>query len=211
MSASFLLAVKARRSYYGLTNASPISDVLIRAIVEAAVINVPSPFNVQSARAVIVTGASHKKLWKIVKKGFMKSLGDKAPAELVKQSEVKIAGYAAAYGTVLFFEDQAPLDALAKQIAPLAAHFPTWSENSTGMLQFAVWTALEAEGFGASLQHHGAYASEIANGIRSAFGLPESWKSTALMPFGLPSGAPGVTGREKTFKPIEDRVKVFKS
>ena len=39
-------------------------------------------------------------------------------AELLKRSEAKISGCAASYGTVLFFEDSAPLDALAKQIPP---------------------------------------------------------------------------------------------
>jgi hypothetical protein len=34
----------------------------------------------------------------------------------------------------------------------LAAQFPVWSENSTGMHQFVVWTALATEGMGASLQ-----------------------------------------------------------
>ncbi|KAF7979666.1 hypothetical protein HWV62_41655 [Athelia sp. TMB] len=209
MSASFLQAVKARRSYYALSATSPIPDSQIQAIVESAVTNIPSPFNVQSGRAVVVFGEANQKLWDIVLKGYIKSLGDQAPAAVVKQNEDKIAGYATGYGSVLFFEDQAPLEALAKQIAPLATQFPIWSENSTGMLQFAVWTALEAEGFGASLQHHGAYAPEISAGIRSAFGLPETWKSTALMPFGVVAGPPGQPGREKTFLPIGDRVKVF--
>ncbi|KAF7977975.1 hypothetical protein HWV62_1801 [Athelia sp. TMB] len=220
MSASFMLSIKARRTYYDLTNASTISDTQIRAIVETAVTHVPSPFNVQSSRAVIVTGASHRKLWKLVRKEFIKSLGETAPgrngaltasllAELLKRSEAKIAGCAASYGTVLFFEDSTPLDALAKQIPPLAPHFPMWSANAAGMLQFAVWAALEAEGLGASLQHHAARSPEIAAGIRSAFALPEAWKSTGLMPFGVPVGPPGHLGRGKTFKPIEDRVEVF--
>ena len=77
------------------------------------------------------------------------------------------------------------------------------------MLQFAVWAALEAEGLGASLQHHAARSPEIAAGIRSAFAFPETWRSTGLMPFGVPAGPPGHPGRGKTFKPIEERVEVF--
>lgn len=77
------------------------------------------------------------------------------------------------------------------------------------MLQFVVWTALEAEGLGASLQHHGSYSPDIASGIQGAFDLPETWKCTALMPFGVPTGPPGMAGREKTFVPIEERVRVF--
>lgn len=77
------------------------------------------------------------------------------------------------------------------------------------MLQFVVWTALEAEGLGASLQHHAAYADEIASGIRREFGLSETWKCTGLMPFGVPVGPPGQPGREKTFKLIGERVRVI--
>lgn len=34
----------------------------------------------------------------------------------------------------------------------LAQAFPVWSQHQTGMLQYIVWTALEKEGLGASLQ-----------------------------------------------------------
>ena len=91
----------------------------------------------------------------------------------------------------------------------MAQHFPSWSENSTGMLQFTVWTALANEGMGASLQHFGAYSEEISVNVLKEFNLPSTWKSTAMMPFGVATGAPGHPGREKTFNPIEERVKVI--
>lgn len=80
------------------------------------------------------------------------------------------------YGTVLFFEDQAVLDEWsgkmpnysAVSFSPLPTypssrpiHRPqltrqpfngAWSDNAAGILQYVVWTALEAEGYGASLQ-----------------------------------------------------------
>ncbi|KZP17584.1 Nitroreductase [Athelia psychrophila] len=208
-STAFLRTVKARRTYYGLSKASPISDAEIRAIVESAVTNVPSAFNSQTSRAVVVTGKSYQKLWEIVRAGYIKSLGDKAPAAIIQQNEAKIGGYAAGYGTVLFFEDQATIDTFAAQIPAVAAHFPVWSQNATGMLQFTVWTALEAEGLGASLQHHAAYTEEIASGILAEFDLPKTWKCTALLPFGVPLAPPGAPGREKTFMPIAERVRVI--
>jgi hypothetical protein len=30
-----------------------------------------------------------------------------------------------------------------------------------------------------------------------------------MMPFGIPTGAPGVASRPKTFQPLEERFKVF--
>lgn len=57
-------------------------------------------------------------------------------------------------------------------------------------------------------QHYGSYSEELQIGVNKLFGLPESWKSTAMMPFGKPAGPPG--HGPKTFAPIEgERVKVF--
>jgi len=207
MSSAFLNAIKARRTHYGLSKSSPISDAKLKSIVEAAITDVPSAFNMQSGRAVLLTGKSNGKLWDIVKTGYLKKLGeDENAIQLYTQ---KIGGYAGGYGTILFFEDTAVVDDISAKIASMAPHFPVWSENSTGMLQFAVWTALSNEGLGASLQHYGAYSDEISQNVLKEFNLPSTWKSTAMMPFGVPTGEPGTPGRPKTFQPIEDRVKVF--
>ena len=58
----------------------------------------------------------------------------------------------------------------------LAAILPIWSENSTGMIQFIVWTALAAEGMGASLQHTPAFSEEITPNIAKEWNLPSTWK-----------------------------------
>jgi len=199
--------IKARRTHYALSKASPISDAQLRTIVETAVMDVPSAFNTQSGRAVLLIGKSSDKLWEIVKTGYLKLIeGDEAATKLYT---TKIAEYAAGYGTVLFFEDTAVVEGICAKIPAMASHFPVWSENSTGMLQFAVWTALANEGLGASLQHYGAYSPEISTNVLKEFNLPSTWKSTAMMPFGVSTGPPGNPTRPKTFEPIEERVKVF--
>lgn len=38
--------------------------------------------------------------------------------------------------------------------AAYADKFPGWATQSDAMTQFAVWTALEAEGLGCNLQHY---------------------------------------------------------
>jgi len=208
MSSSFLNAIQVRRTHYGLSKSSFISDAQIKQILDTAIMHVPSPFNCQSARIVFVTGEKNDKLWrKIVKHGFLKTLGDD-PVQ-IKVNATKILEYAQGYGSILFFEDQAVLDGLRARIPNLKDCFAEWSGNSTGMLQFAVWTALSNEGLGASLQHHAAYSDEIATGILKEFDLPATWKCTAIMPFGVPTGAPGTPARPKTFEPVENRVKVF--
>ena len=65
--------------------------------------HVPSAFNSQSTRVVLLLGESHKKLWQIVKDALKKIV----PAEAFVKTEEKIDhSFACGYGTVLFFEDQ---------------------------------------------------------------------------------------------------------
>jgi len=168
----------------------------------------PSPFNMQAGRVVLLTGKFSDDLWEnIVKPGYLKTLGGNEGA--IKLYTQKIAEYAAGYGTILFFEDQAVVNDMSAKILSLGKEFPVWSENSTGMLQFTVWTALALEGIGASLQHYGAYSEEVSANVLKEFNLPLTWKSTAMMPFGVPTGEPGTASRPKTFNPIEERVKVY--
>ena len=67
MQKSFKDVLKHRRSYYSITNQSPISDEEIERIINFAVTHVPSAFNSQSTRVVLLLGENHKKLWEIVK------------------------------------------------------------------------------------------------------------------------------------------------
>ncbi|KAJ7288469.1 Nitroreductase-like protein [Mycena rebaudengoi] len=107
----------------------------------------------------------------------------------------------------MFFEDQAVVDDISKKLPAYAKHFPVWSTNAAGILHHVVWTAFTLEGLGANLQHEGAYSDGLVATIHKTFGLPTTWTSTAIMPFGTPA-APLA---EKSFSPIEDRVKVFKA
>jgi len=63
--------------------------------------------------------------------------------------------------------------------------------------------ALENEGLGGSLQH---YNELIAVDVAKEWNLPDNWKLNAQMPFGTPVTQPG----EKEYKPLEDRLKIFK-
>lgn len=113
-----------------------------------------------------------------------------------------MAGFAGAYGTVLFFEDQAGVKAMQDAFPTYAAAFPIFSEHSAGMNHFNAWTVLEAEGLGANLQH---YSPLIDEAVRKEWNVPETWKLEAQLVFGTPVAAAG----EKTFKPLEERVKVY--
>ena len=199
MSKDFLSAVANRRSYYGISKEAVVSDERIKEIVDHAVKYTPSAFNSQSARAIILLGNQHDRLWDIT----MEALRKIVPAEQFGDTENKINSFKSGYGTVLFFEDQSIVEALQQQFALYKDNFPVWSEQSSGMHQYVVWTALELEGFGASLQH---YSELIDADVKKEWNLPGSWKFIAQMPFGKPTAEPGT----KEYQPIEERVKVFK-
>lgn len=103
---------------------------------------------------------------------------------------------------VLFFEDQDVVNGMQEKFALYADRFPTWAGHSDAMLQFAVWTALEAEGLGANLQH---YNPLIDNRVAAEWKVPASWKLQAQLVFGGKTGAAG----EKTYAPIESKYKAF--
>ena len=195
---NFLSAVENRRSIYGIGKKLPITDQKIKDLLAHALDHAPSAMNSQSARLVLLLGKNHDRLWEIVTEALKK----KVPADKFGPTQKKLDGFAAGYGTLLFFEDEDVIKGLQQQYALYADNFPKWSQQSSGMLQYIIWTGLEAHGLGASLQH---YNPLIDDAVRSEWGLPQSWMLIAQMPFGNPTASPG----EKEMLPVEQRLKVF--
>ena len=108
MNKNFFEAIKERRSIYAIGKDSPISDERIKEIVEEVVKHVPSAFNSQTTRTVILLGESHDKLWNIT----MEALRKVVPADNFASTEEKINSFKAGHGTVLFFEDFAIVEGL---------------------------------------------------------------------------------------------------
>ena len=54
MSSQYLVAVKARRTYYHLKKESPIDDGKIQEIIGQAILHAPSSFNSQSSRSIVL-------------------------------------------------------------------------------------------------------------------------------------------------------------
>ena len=199
MNKNFYNAMKERRSIYAISKESPVSDERIQEVIEEAVNHTPSAFNSQSSRVVVLLGESHNKLWDIT----MEALRKIVPAANFASTEEKINSFKAGYGSVLFFEDFSVVESLQKQFELYKDNFPVWAQQSSGMLQFTVWTALSIEGIGASLQH---YNELIEDEIKKEFNISRDWKLIAQMPFGKAVMAAG----DKEFMPIENRVKIIK-
>jgi len=199
MSKDFFTAVSDRRTYYGISKESLISDEKIKEVIEHAVKYAPSAFNSQSARIVLLLDKHHYKLWDITKEALKKIV----PADQFSSTEDRINSFSNGYGTILFFEDNSVIESMQKQYALYKDNFPSWSQQSSGMHQYVIWTALEINGFGASLQH---YNELIVDDVKKEWKIPLNWKLFAQMPFGKPTVQPD----EKQFQPLENRVKVFK-
>ncbi|WP_211230645.1 nitroreductase family protein [Alicyclobacillus herbarius] len=192
-------ALRERRSIYGISKESPISDQEIQEIVEEAVKHTPSAFNSQSTRVVLLLGQQHDRLWDITKE----VLRAVVPADQFSSTEQKMNSFRQGYGTVLFFEDQIVVESLQKQFPLYQDNFPVWSEHTNAMHQLVIWMGLEAAGLGASLQHYNPLIDEQ---VKAEWNLPETWKLIAQMPFGKPTAPAG----EKDFQPLSERVKVFR-
>lgn len=190
---------KKRRTQYAINNELPLDNKQVESLIREVVRETPSAFNSQSSRVVILFGEEHKKLWEIVRE-TLKAI---VPAEDFEPTDTKINGFAAGAGTVMFFEDQNVVKDLQEKFALYADKFPVFSQNSAGMTQFAVWTALANKNIGASLQH---YNPIIDKAVKKEWNLPDSWDLSAQMPFGSivqPAG-------EKSYINDEDRFRIFK-
>lgn len=167
-----------RRSQYALGKNLPISEQEVIEIIDNAVKYSPSAFNSQSAHAVVLLGDNHQKLWDITYAELEKLL----PTDEAKATtKGKIDNFAAAYGTVLFFEDYNIVKGLQEQFPSYADNFPLWSEQSTGIASFAVWNALAEAGVGANIQH---YNPVIDERVAKEWDIPSNLVLRAQMPFG---------------------------
>ena len=198
MSRNFIEAVAHRRSYYHLDNRALVDDDLVVGLMDELLTTMPSPFNVQSARMVLLLDEQHHELWRIV----LDTLEHITPPERFERTKQKVErAFMAGHGTILFYEDEDALNRMRENFPLYADNVVTWSEQSSGMLQFAMWTALEDMGYGASLQH---YNPLIDKSVAERWLINPDWRLIAQMPFGAPLDSP--THRTATTLPHSRRL-----
>ncbi|MFH7766471.1 nitroreductase family protein [Acinetobacter sp. BSP-28] len=174
---TFVDHLKKRRSIYVLGRKVPFSQAYLAELIQEAVRSCPSALNSQSSRIVVLFGDSHEQFWQIVKEVQRKIVA----VHVFDGAAMKIDQCMEGYGTVLFYEDQNTIQKLQKKIPFNADDFPIWSEQTSGMAQYAVWTALADSGIGACLQH---YNPSIDAAISQHFHINESWLLRAQLVFG---------------------------
>lgn len=181
VEASFVDQLKKRRSIYELGKKVHYSHAYLAELIQESVRSCPSAYNSQSTRIVVLFGESHQKFWDIVKDVQRKNVA----SYIFEGVALKIDQCAAGLGTVLFYEDQAVIQQLQKKVPLSAEDFPVWSEQTSGMAQFAVWTSIADAGLGACLQH---YNPHIDYAVAEHFDISKQWLLRAQLVFGSIEG-----------------------
>jgi predicted oxidoreductase (fatty acid repression mutant protein) len=178
---SYLEAMKTRHSQYNL--GKNIDGTSAVATLKEAVRLAPSAFNAEPGRVLILTGAAQNKFWgellPLDLKAEMTRQG--APESAWLATAEKLSGFEAAYGTALFFEDQEVVRNLQETYPLYAAAFPSFSEQDSGIIAVAAWTALSEAGVGANLQHYNPVVDES---VKKEWQVPESWVLKSQLVFG---------------------------
>ncbi|KAL2841269.1 Nitroreductase-like protein [Aspergillus pseudoustus] len=132
---------------------------------------VPDSVIVQLAEAALLT-----KLWSVITADTLRErIGEDrwnaAGTAGLASTRERIANTAnTAYGTILFWDDLSTTE--------------EWVQQSNGMHQYCLWTALSALGLGVNVKH---YNPLIDARVRGMWNVSAHWKLGAQMVFGRPS------------------------
>lgn len=96
----YLKAVNYRRTVYGLTDKSPVSDDRIVEIIKNVQLASPSSYNTQTGRITVLLGAPHKKLWTMIDEIAIPIIAQHAGEGTAGFMKQRFDGFKAAYGSV---------------------------------------------------------------------------------------------------------------
>lgn len=195
---TFIDQLKKRRSIYALGKRVHYSQAYLCEIIQEAVRSCPSAYDSQSTRIAVLFADSHHQFWEIVKQVQRQHV----PEHIYEGVELKLNQCAEAYGTILFYEDQSVIQQLQKKMPLNSEDFPAWSEQTSGMAQFAVWATLADSGLGASLQHYNPLIDEK---VAEHFDIDKNWLLRAQLCF----GSIEQTVEEKLQQPDQYRFKIL--
>ena len=177
---NFVQAIGHRRTCYHLGPHQLVATDEIIDMLDTVLLNIPSAFNGQSTRLVLLMGEHHLRLWEIVKQRLAEIV---ASGNFERTREKIDSCFAAGCGTILFYEDTRVVEQQKREYEIYASALDEYSSQTSAMHQLAVWTMLADMGYGASLQH---YNPLIDYRVASEWQLPEWWRLKAQMPFGEP-------------------------
>lgn len=174
---TFVELAEKRRSVYALGTDSKYTQKDIEARIREVVKQVPTAFNSQTTRIVVLFDEASTKFWDHiydVQKNVLEG-------GMVDWMNGVVTGAKNGIGTVLFFEDR---DAV-KEMPAQGAREEAYKQNNNANAQYGVWLALAEMNLGASLQHFNVgYEQGFDKATKAMFNLPASYEMIAQMPFG---------------------------
>lgn len=187
--------VKIRRTQYSIGNNTDLKNKDIADRILEVAKDVPTAFNSQTSRLVVLFGEENVKLWDHIL-DVQKDVLEGGAWDMMSGV---MEGAKGGVGTVLFFEDH---DALEKMPAT-GERKATYKHHNNANVQYAIWLALTELGLGGSLQHMNiGYEQGFDKSIKEMFDLPDSFELVAQIPFGSIEGA----NSDKEY--IDDNVRV---
>ncbi|AMB99387.1 nitroreductase [Aerococcus urinaehominis] len=187
-----------RRTVYHLGRNTEVSQEEISNYLSQVLQEVPTAFNSQTSRIVIVFGDKHEALWQEIYNVQEQVLA----GDMWDMMSGVIQGAQAGLGTVLFFEDR---DQVA-QMPTNSERQEAYKQNNSANNQYAAWLALAELGLGASLQHFNiGYAQGFDKSIKELLDLPASYELVAQMPF----GSVETPAQEKDYLATEEKIQVI--
>lgn len=167
-----------RRSQYAIGANTDVTAADVTAALNEVIPQVPSAFNSQATRVVVVSGENNVKLWELIK-NVQKDVLDEATLNYMTPI---MDGARDAVGTILFFEDR---DAVESGIPANEERRLIYKNHASANAQLTTWLTLTELGLGANLQHFNiGYEQGFDRRIRELLDLSESWELIAQMPFG---------------------------
>lgn len=195
---TFIELVEKRRSIYALGTDSEYSQKEIETRIRKVVKQIPTAFNSQTTRVVVLSDGANAKFWDHI----YDVQKDVLEGGMQEWMSGVVTGAKNGMGTVLFFEDK---DAV-KEMPAQGIREEAYKQNNNANAQYGVWLALAEMNLGASLQHFNVgYEQGFDKGTKDMFNLPDSYEMLAQMPFGSVEQEVG----EKEHIDADVQVKVF--
>lgn len=167
-----------RRSHYAIGANTDVTAADVTAALNEVIPQVPSAFNSQATRVVVVSGEKNAQLWDLIK-GVQQEVLDEATLNFMTPI---MDGAREAVGTILFFEDR---DAVEAGIPANEERRLVYKNHASANAQLTAWLALTELGLGANLQHFNiGYEQGFDRAIRELLDVSETWELIAEMPFG---------------------------
>ena len=133
-----------RRSQYAIGANTDVTAADVTAALNEVIPQVPSAFNSQATRVVVVSGENNVKLWELIK-NVQKDVLDEATLNYMTPI---MDGARDAVGTILFFEDR---DAVESGIPANEERRLIYKNHASANAQLTTWLTLTELGLGANL------------------------------------------------------------